>query len=204
MSAEGPVVAPMEQALQTCRWSVSTRVAFRFCFVYLGLFCLTTQIVTSLLSAAQGEVIPDGATVWPMRGIVLWTAAHVFHTTATLSGGGNSGSGDFLFGWVLVFCLLVLALVSTALWSFADRGRDNYANLHKWFVVFIRFALAGQLLNYGIAKVIPVQMPFPYLDEAGAAFLAAFLRWAFFGHLLGQLRLTRFLPVAWKCLPACC
>ena len=162
MSAQSPV-EPTEHALQTLGWSLATRVAFRFCFVYLGLFCLTTQIVTSLLSASQGEVIPDPATIWPTRGIILWTAAHVFHTTATLAGGGNSGSGDFLFGWVLAFSLLVLAIVSTAIWSFADKGRENYTNLHKWFVLFVRFSLAGQLLNYGFGKAIPVQMPFPYL-----------------------------------------
>jgi hypothetical protein len=157
------LVQPTEQALQTPRWSLSTRVSFRFCFVYLGLFCLTTQIATSLFSPSQGEVIPDPATIWPMRQLILWTAAHVFHRTATLAGGGNSASGDFLFGWVLALSLLILAAVSTVIWSLADKKRENYANLHKWFELFIRFCLAGQLLNYGFAKAIPNQMPFPSL-----------------------------------------
>jgi hypothetical protein len=37
--------------------------------------------------------------------------------------------------------------------------------LDKWFRVFVRFALAGQMLNYGVFKVIPVQMPFPHLPR---------------------------------------
>lgn len=145
------------------QWSPATRVVFRFCFLYFGLFCLTTQIVTSLFSASQGEVIPDPATMWPIRQIVFWTAAHVFRTAATLAFGGNSGSGDDTFGWVLAFCLLGFAVLATAVWSLLDQERKNYVKLHKWFRLFIRFSLAGQMLNYGLGKVIPVQMPYPDL-----------------------------------------
>src|ERR1700739_1730511 len=109
MSTQRPSKSVPREA-KTTQWSLATRVTFRFCFVYLGLFCLTTQIVTSLFSPSQGAVIPDPATVWPIRQIVVWTAAHVFRTTATLSLGGNSASGDDTFGWILSFCLLIFAL----------------------------------------------------------------------------------------------
>jgi hypothetical protein len=143
-------------------WSLAQRVAFRFCFVYFGLYCVSTQIITNLVSQTQGIDIPDPATLWPMRELVFWTAANIFHVKATLSYGGNSASGDSTFGWVLAFCLLVIAVLTTVIWSVLDSRRANYVTLHKWFRVFIRFCLAGQMLNYGMAKVIPVQMPFPY------------------------------------------
>jgi uncharacterized membrane protein YphA (DoxX/SURF4 family) len=172
------------RAAQTTQWSFATRVTFRFCFVYLGLFCLTTQIVTSLFSPSQGAAIPDPATVWPMRQIVLWTAAHVFHTTATLSLGGNSASGDDTFGWILSFCLLIFALLSTAAWSLLDRKRENYVELHKWFRLSIRFFLAGQMINYGLDKVIPLQMSYPDLDtlvEPFGSFSPMGVLWSFMG-----------------------
>src|SRR6185312_8973978 len=43
--------------------------------------------------------------------------------------------------------------------------RENYAKLHKWFRLFIRFGLAGQLILYGMVKVIPIQMSYPSLTR---------------------------------------
>ena len=36
--------------------------------------------------------------------------------------------------------------------------------VHKWFRLFIRFALASQMFEYGMTKVIPTQFPAPSLD----------------------------------------
>ena len=147
------------------KWSLAARIAFRFCLVYLGLYCLATQIITSLFSSTQGEDIPDPATLWPLRPVVFWTAAHIFHVRAPLSLGGNSGSGDCMFGWVLAFCLLVIAVLAAGVWSLLDRRPKTYAGLHNWFRLFVRFALAGQMINYGIPKLIPLQMPYPTLTR---------------------------------------
>jgi hypothetical protein len=152
-----------ERVLRDPQWSLEHRVTFRFCFVYLGLFCLTTQIITNLFSQSQGVDIPDPATLWPLRQFIFWTAAHIFHVGSTLAYNGNSGSGDGTFGWILAFCLLVISVLATGIWSVLDRRRRNYVTLHKWFRLFIRFSLAGQMLNYGMVKVIPVQMPYPFL-----------------------------------------
>jgi hypothetical protein len=154
---------PILREPQTSLWNLASRIGFRFCFLYLGLFCLTTQITTGLFSGTQGADIPDPATLWPVRPLVFWTAAHILHVRATLALEGNSGSGDDMFGWVLAFCLLVIAILATGIWSVLDRHRENYVKLHKWFRLFIRFCLAGQMLNYGLAKIIPTQMPYPSL-----------------------------------------
>jgi hypothetical protein len=150
---------------QTPKWSLAVRIGFRFCLVYLGLFCLATQIITSLISATQGADVPDPSTLWPLRPLVSWTAANIFHVQAPLSLGGNSGSGDCMFGWVLAFCLLAVAVLATVIWSSVERTRKNYVGLHNWFRLFVRFALAGQMINYGMAKVIPLQMPYPSLTR---------------------------------------
>jgi uncharacterized membrane protein YphA (DoxX/SURF4 family) len=151
----------IHQETEASGWSLSTRVAFRFCFIYLGLYCLSTQIVTAVIPVVE---IPDPSAFWPIRPIVFWTAGHVFGVTNRLVYSG-SGSGDKTFDWVLVFCLLVVAMVATAMWSVLDRERPNYIALHKWFRVFIRFCLAGQMITYGMIKLVPLQMRFPSLTR---------------------------------------
>jgi hypothetical protein len=150
----GPVqIEKVQGALQTPRWSVVHLAAFRFCFVYLGLYCLGTQILSGLWGPG---------TLPPIRQIVFWTATHVFGIKSPLVYMG-SGSGDKTFDWVFSFCLLVFAALVTGIWSVLDRKRANYVTLHKWFRLFIRFSLAGQMILYGLLKVIPVQMTFPAL-----------------------------------------
>jgi len=144
-------------------WSLAHRVAFRFCFLYFALFCVATQIIGGLFPTSMVDI--DGAGVlWPMRPVTFWAAARIFHAKLPLVYTG-SGSGDKTFDWVLAFCLLVFAALAAGVWSVLDRKRENYVTLHKWFRLFLRFALAGQMFVYGMDKVIPLQMPFPYLTR---------------------------------------
>jgi hypothetical protein len=98
-----------------------------------------------------------------MRQLTLWIA-HVFRVTKPLIY-QPTGSGDRTFDWVLTFWLLMVAVLATGIWSVLDRKRENYLTLHKWFWLFIRFSLAGQMFIYGMVKLVPLQMPFPYLTR---------------------------------------
>ena len=168
--------------LPTAHWSLTSRLAFRFCLAYFSLYCLVNQIITSLIPIPNVD-IPDPGSLWPMRQIVFWTAAHIFRVTTPLVYQG-SGSGDKTFDWVMDFCLLVIAVLATAIWSALDRKRENYTTLHKWFRVFIRFALAGQMFIYGVDKAVPLQMPFPFLTklvEPYGNFSPMGVLWSFMG-----------------------
>jgi hypothetical protein len=161
-----PQTEPIQPQTNIPRWSPALRIAFRFWMVYLGLYCYATEILPGLLTATGGGGgIPDPATLWPLRPVIFWTAAHIFHVNAPLSFDSQSGGSDCMFGWVTAFCLLVIATAATVVWSLLDRSRENYAELHKWFRLFVRFALAGRMIPYGIAKVIPIQMPYPSLTR---------------------------------------
>lgn len=151
------------RGVQVRTWSGTMRVAFRFVFVYFGLYCLTTQILTALVPLPNLD-IPDPSVHWPIRPVVLWTAKRVLRMAQAPSF-AETGSGDRRFDWVLVFCLLVIAVVATGIWSLVDRKRAHYVSLHKWFRVAIRFSLAGQMMAYGWAKAVPLQMPFPFLTR---------------------------------------
>ncbi|HKV94748.1 MAG TPA: DoxX family protein [Candidatus Angelobacter sp.] len=159
-----PQTEPIQPTIP--RWNLALRIAFRFWMVYLGLYCLASEILPGLFTVAGGGGgLPDPGTLWPLRPVISWTAAHIFHVNAPLSFGGNSASGDGMFGWVMTFCLLVIATAATVVWSLLDRSRENYAELHKWFWLFLRFALAGRMIAYGFAKVFVVQMRYPSLTR---------------------------------------
>jgi len=177
-------VEEMEHASLASRWNLLTRIAFRFCFVYLGLFVLYFCPIwlQYLLFLNRHSPLALGG-VWPMRQIVFWAGAHIFHMTAPPDPGvGYDGS----FYWVQTFCSLVISVFATGIWSFADRRRANYVTLHRWFRLVIRFVLAALMFAYGVFKVIPAQMPYPNLFELVRPF----------GHFLQMQVLWSYMGVA--------
>lgn len=159
-----PTLTEPLPARQTSQpWPLAQRVAFRFCVIYFGLFVLSNQTINSIFPIPKVDV-PDWATLWPVRLLIIWVAQHVFRVKTELLH-PDSGSGDKTFDWVLVFCILVVALIATAFWSALDRRRLSYPTLHKWFFLFLRFSLASQMIVYGIDKAVPLQMSFPHLTQ---------------------------------------
>ena len=153
-----------EQTLEPTPWHPATRLAFRFCFAYLGLFCLWFAQITFVFTGIAGQWFPDEAIMWQMvtlEPVTGWVGSHVLGVDSVIH--RDSGSGDQAAIWVGVFCVLAAAAIATAVWSVLDRRRTEYSRLSAWFLVFLRLCLGGQMLWYGIAKVIPTQMPSPPL-----------------------------------------
>ncbi|HSK44606.1 MAG TPA: DoxX family protein [Candidatus Binatia bacterium] len=161
--AESAKVLEQESAVPKEQWGLGLRIAFRFCVAYFTLFGLSNQILGGLFPIPKID-IPELSAHWPLRHITFWTATHIFHIKRDLVYTG-SGSGDKTFDWVLAFCLLIIAALITCVWSILDRRRENYVTFHKWFRLAVRFALASEMFLYGLDKVIPLQMPFPYLSR---------------------------------------
>ena len=160
MALAAAVPASKQPALDAVRWRSATRVAFRFFFIYLTLWSLATQVVGGIFQF-PGYFVPSLGPLWPMADITHWTARTVFGVEAPFERGN---SADTLFWWVQTFWLLIVSMVAAALWSVLDKRRLEYATLHKWFFLFIRFALAAQMFYYGMAKVIPIQFMPPALS----------------------------------------
>lgn len=140
-------------------WSPLTRVAFRYCFLYFILYTLAGQVFSGVF--IYPGFAPMLGRQWPLEDITNWGAEHLFGGTPPFPYVGLSG--DTFFHWVQNFWLIVFAAVGTAAWSWLDARRPNYVTLHKWFRLYIRFALAAQMIYYGMAKVIPTQFPAPAL-----------------------------------------
>ena len=140
------------------RWSLAKRIAFRFAFSYLVLYNFPFPLdYVPFLYSLVGWYEKLLTTLFYRP-----AAEQLFGIPFVLRA---NGSGDQAGGYIRVFCLAMLAIAATLLWSILDRRRLNYARLHEWLRVYVRFALAFIMLAYGVVKLLPSQFPPPTLDR---------------------------------------
>jgi hypothetical protein len=72
-----------------------------------------------------------------------------------------NGNGDYPEQWMELYTSLLLALVSSIIWSIIDSKRKEYTKLNYWLFVAIRYFVILNGFSYGIFKLFAVQMPFP-------------------------------------------
>ena len=182
-------VAVRDQRPERRPWSMTTRVLFRFAFVYLALYMLVplfffaqTNLNAPFLRSAQERF-------W-RSGLSFWAASHVFGTTQSDTA---AIGGDALFSWIQIVWLLTIAAVATVFWSALDRHRQDYRRLHEWLRVVVRITLALVLTSYGADKIWPSQFPLarPHqlLGQLGD-YAPAQLLWVFIGASRGYETFT--------------
>jgi hypothetical protein len=160
-------------------WSPFRRAAFRFAFSYLALYLFSRYL--ELL-----EVVSSSSAVaaWyekPWAALVPWIGKHLFHVDAPSR---VTGSGDSMFSWLQVLCMLAISLVAALLWTLLDRRRTQYAWLYGSLRVFVQVGLGLILIEYGGLKVVPSQFPRPPLSRLLQPFGDASpmgLLWTFMG-----------------------
>jgi uncharacterized membrane protein YphA (DoxX/SURF4 family) len=150
-----------ETSIEGADWGSAARALFRFCFIYLGLFSLATQVTGSLLPIFSFRGFGP---LWPMRDITLWVAANVFSVTPGTNSIDPKIGGETALYWIQAFWIFALAVVAATAWSVLDHKRQNYGALYQGFRVFVRLCLAAQMLEYGITKIIPNQFEAPSLN----------------------------------------
>ncbi|WP_168706570.1 DoxX family protein [Gordonia paraffinivorans] len=138
-------------------------IAFRLLFVYSILFCLALSQITIVYAGVVASVLPERMALWQLgllSPVVEWAGRTFFGVDAVLR---NTGSGDQTAFWVLWFLIAAVAVTAAAVWSAVDRRCRDHRRLWAWTVLGLRLALGGQMLAYGFAKLIPVQMAQPPL-----------------------------------------
>ncbi len=167
------------------RWPVVERIAFRFAFVYLILYCWPESGRSSLLQAIP--IGTESLTKWaqaPWHALCPWVAIHIFHLSGPVTRYHPTGSGDTTLDYVQVFCFAVIAMFAVIVWSILDRHRPQYRTLYAWLRLVVRFTLAFTLLLYGFAKVYPLQFLPPFLTKLTEPYGEASpmgLLWTFMG-----------------------
>ena len=155
------------------RWSLATRVAFRFvfCFFLLSFFPFPLDLIPFVAEGWQN--------VWTPVVTAVGTAIFGVTVDATFN-----GSGDKTFNWVQLFVIVAVSAIATLVWSIVSRKAISYPRLHAWFRVYLRFGLATAMIGYGAFKVIPSQFVAPSLDRLIQPFGDASpmgLLWTFMG-----------------------
>ena len=157
-------------------WSAATRVAFRFCFVFLLLY----NIPFPLLYIPKVGYAIHGFFSRLWQWLVPIVAQSLFGVKAELLA---NGSGDSTWGYMQLFLMVAISVAATLVWSLVSRA-TSYPRLHHWLRVYVRFALAASMITYGAIKVVPSQFPPPSLDRLIQPFGDASpmgLLWTFMG-----------------------
>jgi len=107
---------------------------------------------------------------------------------------GSTELVSSLFGWLLLFLILLLSVAGTIVWSVLGRHKKNYHQLNFWFSHYLAYYLSMVMISqYAVSKIIPTQMPYP---DAGSLltpvgnFSKFWLTWMFIGASPGYERFT--------------
>jgi uncharacterized membrane protein YphA (DoxX/SURF4 family) len=119
-------------------WPAATRAAFRLAFAWF--------VVRSPLFEPLAQVAP-------------WVGTHLLGLQGPIHT-AHTGSGDRTVDWVWLLCTTLLAVLAAGLWTAADRAKAH-PRLHAWLRVYLRYALAAQLISYGVLKLFKTQFPAP-------------------------------------------
>ena len=187
MTPDAAEVGSPETAVRTT-WPWWERAAFRFAFLYWLLYILPTAGSVSLLDLLPWGSEKLGNVVgWPMLRLAESTALYVFHLPDASAIWHPTGSGDTALNFVLCFCIAVLALSGSAVWTAVAEARHKrfeYTTLYAWLRLLVRFTLAVTLLEYGLIKVFPGQFSPPSIYVLRGTFgdsTPMHLLWTFMG-----------------------
>jgi hypothetical protein len=134
-------------------------IAFRFGTCYFGAFGVT--LVIGLIPVILAGIEVSGpwsalrGLIHAVRPPIEWVGTHLLRLHVDSAQVGS----DSAFQWTALYCIAVLAAVATVVWTVLDRRR-RYDRLHTWVWTVLRLMLAAAMFYFGMAKVIPTQMPF--------------------------------------------
>ena len=162
-TAPGRHVAPVTETSRTPRWSLPTRIAFRFVAAYfflytffeLSLFMILFGLLPFRVPPPPSWALTDQFNLWVAKSWLQWPEPY------SRIGAG----GDKPLDYAMVIGLLGLAGVLTILWSAADWRRTSYPRGLTWFRLMLRLGVATSLAAYGWMKFYPMQMPAPSLTR---------------------------------------
>lgn len=172
----------MENQKTTASWSTPKKIGFRFVFIFFALFIITTnngaypfwQLIFEYPSQLLQVLIP-------------WVGKHILELPYDITV-FVSGSGDTTYDWVILFCITMIAIGGTLIWTLLDRHRLNYEKLYYWLTVAIRFYVGLMLIHYGLIKVIRLQFAAPGLARLAQNYGDSSpmgLAWTFLGYSKG-------------------
>ena len=148
--------------MESQKWSALQKNLFRFFFLFLALSSLVGyNMIVMIFSVSDSN--PDIALGFLAKP-VAWLDHHLFNVGFDAAK-HSTFYGDGYFGWATLTILLLVAIIGSIVWALTDRKRPNYNKLNYWFRTYLAYYLFLGLIIYAVEKIIPVQMPYPNVDE---------------------------------------
>ncbi|HTV64499.1 MAG TPA: hypothetical protein VMD98_02785 [Bryocella sp.] len=135
-------------------WSLAKRIGFRFIFSYFLLYIGPGAVGALGLNEKVTGYHAVFTALW--HRIVPWFGTNVLGLNGNLTEVAN-GSGDQLYDYVLILCMLLAACIATIVWSLLDRRRTEYRQLYEWLKLGMRLLMVTAMMTYGAAKILPMQ-----------------------------------------------
>lgn len=105
-----------------------------------------------------------------------------------------TGSGDQLFHYVQLLLVMIIAALGTIAWSWGTK-KLAHPRLAELALIWARYFLSFVMLGYGVAKLLPMQFPPPWIgryDGAIGDMSPMGLLWTFMGHSQPYTKLAGF------------
>ena len=144
-------------------WSPLARTGFRIAFLYFLCFALVcgNGTIFQVFPVVSGWVYTT--LMWLPNRLTPWLGIHLFHLSGLAAHRHPTGSGDTAQDWVMNGMYVAVALAGGLLWTLIAAGlgnrRKEYTTLHAWLRFLLRLTCGMFMLEYGFAKVFPLQMP---------------------------------------------
>ena len=164
------------------KWSSLKKVLFRFAFIYITLFIIFVNNGAYPFWYAIMK-LPNQ---W-LQIFIPWVGENILNLSYKITVFTN-GSGDTTYDYVILLCILLVALFGALIWTLLDRKRTHYKTLFYWLTTAVRFYIALMLLSYGMVKVIQLQFSPPgfyRLIQAYGDSSPMGLAWTFLGFSKG-------------------
>lgn len=160
-------------------WSIPTKWLFRFIAAYLFWYIFPFPI-REIPFIGEVTKFYQELTI----ALSIWVGENILNIEDPFNS-QPTGSGDTLLSYAANFTVLIVAVLTTFIWSILDRNRPNYNRLLYWIEVLVRYYLGYFLMSYGFAKIIKTQFPFPSLNRLVQPFGEASpmgLAWTYMGY----------------------
>ncbi|MET9490641.1 hypothetical protein [Nocardia sp. NPDC006630] len=128
-------------------WTPLSRIGFRLLFTIGG--SVLVVFVYGNFVALNGLLQPFRAALAQVGSVLMRGRGVAMDTT---------NSGDTPGDWCALVGCLIFGIVAAALWSVFDRRNTDYRSSGRALFEFARIGLVVELLAYGLAKAIPIQM----------------------------------------------
>jgi hypothetical protein len=142
----------------TPAWPLGKLLAFRVLSCYLALYLVDLFVLSIqflIWNPSESFVPKTWLTGYLWAWLVPWVGSHVLHLHSPVA--VVDVGADFPFEFILRGVELAIALVAGVAWTVLNRSQRNSAVLLAWLRFGVRVGLAGMMLMYGEAKLIPMQ-----------------------------------------------